>query len=190
MKQNREAPTAEDMLLVPSIYEKHKGVFYRLALARAGDAADDAVSEALLRLFRNAGTLRGLHERQIVDYVAETVLSAASDLERRQRAEQRRLILLDPEEAELSGQQVSGPEEGVLETEERACRLRLLREALAELCETDRLLLVGKYLNGESDAQLAERIGVRPGSVRMKLTRARRRALRKLREGEYFSETT
>lgn len=51
------------------------------------------------------------------------------------------------------------------------------------LPEETRSLLAGKYLLGLSDAELAEQYGCRPDSIRMKLTRARRQALKILREG-------
>lgn len=165
------------MRLVQELYERHKGIFYRVARARAADEAevDDLISEALLRLFRHAETLRGLREWQQVDYIADTVQSVAGDFARKRRSEARRLRGLEAEDLELPDL-APGPEEGYLEREARTARLRALREALLELGETDRTLLVGKYLNGESDEDLARRIGVRPASVRMKLTRARQRA--------------
>lgn len=48
----------------------------------------------------------------------------------------------------------------------------------------ERVLLEGKYLLHRSDAELAEILGCQTDSVRMKLTRARRTALKMLREWE------
>ena len=52
------------------------------------------------------------------------------------------------------------------------------------LSEEDRILLEGKYVWGQSDKELAEILHCKPSSIRMKLTRARRRALNNLSEKE------
>ncbi len=57
-----------------------------------------------------------------------------------------------------------------------------------ELHETDQQLLFGRYLMDMTDADLAKLLGCKPSSVRMKLTRARRALLEKLREGGFDNE--
>lgn len=177
LKRGTGPPTSEQMLLVEALYERHKGLFYKIALERARDEteAGDLISEGLLRLFRNADSLRGLADKQAVDYIADTMRSVAGDYERKHRAENRHFISLDDEDRDI-GAISPDPAEELEEREEQDRRLSLLREALTELGETDRLLLTGKYLHGESDEALAARLGVKPSSVRMKLTRARKRA--------------
>ena len=51
------------------------------------------------------------------------------------------------------------------------------------LPEDTRELLAGKYILRMSDAELAEEFCCSPDSIRMKLTRARRRALEMMKEG-------
>ena len=52
----------------------------------------------------------------------------------------------------------------------------------------DRALLEGKYILGDSDEMLARTLHCKPSSIRMKLTRARRRALKLLeQEGADFT---
>ena len=46
------------------------------------------------------------------------------------------------------------------------------------LSENDQLLLEGKYLLGYTDTELASLLKCKVGSIRMKLTRARRKALK------------
>ena len=50
--------------------------------------------------------------------------------------------------------------------------------ALESLPDNERLLLEQKYFLGSSDEELARFFRCKPGSVRMKLTRARRHMLR------------
>lgn len=58
-----------------------------------------------------------------------------------------------------------------------------LLTAFQEMREEEKQLLYGKYLMDLSDAELAQMLGCKPSSVRMKLTRARRAFVEKLREG-------
>ena len=92
-------PTQEHMRLVAELWEKHRRLLYKFARGRnRGDAeADDIVSETLLRLFRNAETLRRLDQGRTVDYITKTVLSVASDHDRRRRTEARLFAPLEEE---------------------------------------------------------------------------------------------
>ena len=179
MRRNTAPPTREQMLLVQEIYERHRAVIYKYAMARTRDAAeaDDAVSEALLRLFRNADKLRDMCDGEIVDYTVKTVLSAAADIGRRSKAEQKRLRALDESDSELPDPE-PGPEEHIAEREAEKRTYRHLQATLDELRESDRVLLIGKYLEDRSDEELAQLLGVKASSIRMKLTRARMRAKR------------
>ena len=58
-----------------------------------------------------------------------------------------------------------------------------LLTAFQEMREEEKQLLYGKYLMDLSDAELAQMLGCKPSSVRMKLTRDRRAFVEKLREG-------
>ena len=59
---------------------------------------------------------------------------------------------------------------------------RSLREAIDELEPNERLLLEGKYFLGYDDRQLSELLSCAPGSIRMKLTRVRRKVLCSMQE--------
>jgi RNA polymerase sigma-70 factor (ECF subfamily) len=61
--------------------------------------------------------------------------------------------------------------------------LERLKAIWPTLSSEDRLLLERKYLAGDSDADIAQALGCKPSSVRMKLTRARRCAIKLLQGG-------
>lgn len=174
-------PAGEKMRLVEELYGKYRALMYKFARGqgRSDSEADDIVSETLRRLFRHADTLVRLNEPQRIDYLARTVKSAAWDLDRKRRAEERRFVVMS-EDARLA----PDPEEGFIERESEAALIRHLYETLDELSETDRLLLIGRYLEELSDEALARQLGVKAASVSMKLSRARRRARRILERKE------
>lgn len=161
------------MRYIAELYEKHRALMYKFAIGRnhGKDEADDIVSEALQRLFRHASKLMTMAELQRLDYIVLTVKSVAEDHYRRRQVIERRSQqvreedLIDP-----------GLEDFFIERESRDIRSRILYETLAEVSEADRVLLVGKYMQNLSDEVLARQLGVKPSSIRMKLTRARKRA--------------
>ena len=59
-----------------------------------------------------------------------------------------------------------------------------LMQIWSNLSEEDQLLLEGKYILGYKDAELADMLGCKKNSIRMKLTRARRRAFQLMTEEE------
>ena len=63
-------------------------------------------------------------------------------------------------------------------------RRETLRRAWSRLDDGSRDLLAGKYILEKSDDEIAEELGCASGSVRMKLTRARRRLLETMKEEE------
>ena len=63
-----------------------------------------------------------------------------------------------------------------------------LQAIWSQLSKEDQLLLEGKYLLEYSDPELAQLLGCQSASVRMKLTRARRRAQKLLKKEGVLDE--
>jgi RNA polymerase sigma-70 factor (ECF subfamily) len=70
------------------------------------------------------------------------------------------------------GREVKTPSQVMAEAEER----ELLEEALHQLEEVDRLLVVRRKILGEDYESLAEELGITAGAVRMRVHRAIARA--------------
>lgn len=172
MHRGTGPPTQQDMLFVQELYRQNRGVMYKIAyqITQSEMDADDAVSDAILYLFRRAERLRQLPEKARVSYAAKTVRSMAVDIRRRRKTEER--VYASLEDAPEPAARAPDPQEAILSEAERA----LVRETLDELSETDRLLLVGRYVYGCRDGPLARELGVKPASIRTKLMRARKRA--------------
>ena len=177
MKKPADPPASrEDLDFVWSVWQRHRGIIYKTALAHRSEGLepDEIVNESILILAKNADRLRQLEERPLAVYVAEVVRSAALMLARRERRYGYRWGEgLDGHEDASSG---PGAEEAYIERESHQLRSVLLREAMDELSEEDRALLTLKYIKNTGDRQIAELLGLRPGTLRMRLTRARRRA--------------
>ena len=157
--------------------------FYQLMTAAAGKYVysaqdrEDAIQNAVVRLTQKVALLRRLDRPVLASYIYHTVKHAAIDLRRgREKTAQWEGPL---EEIEWgSGVELRPAENSILSQSQ----LLALREALDRLSPEERLLLEGKYFLEYDDKTLARRLGCKPSSIRMMLTRARRRLLELLPE--------
>ncbi len=136
---------------------------------------EDVVQESLCSLVKNAKAVRVLDRKVLPSYLVSTVRNTAVNLLRKQQPE----LPLD-DEALYESLTPIHPDDSFQLLHRKDQLSALWRELKPE----DRLLLEGKYILGYSDAQLAWRLGCKEESIRMKLTRVRRRALHIILEQE------
>ena len=177
---SRRTISAADAEFLFALFERHMGIMYKTALdlnIRDEAQKDDAVHEALLRLSGCVDTLRGMSGRAQAAYMASAVRSVVFNGAKRAGVERRLFsdAALGEADALPSGENL---EDAFIERETRREELAAMWAALEALDDTDRALLTAKYIDGCSDAELAERMGVLPSSIPKKLTRAKRRARR------------
>jgi RNA polymerase sigma-70 factor (sigma-E family) len=141
---------------------------YRLGWRLLGErtAAEDVASEAMARAFARWPRVRGLPHRDA--WVLRVAANIAIDVVRRRPPLPERPVAVDVEDA-------------------LATRVALAA-ALRALPERQRDAVVLRYLNDYSEAQVAEALGVSPGTVKTHL----RRGLRALRSkvGDEFGRNT
>ncbi len=160
------------------LYRRHERLMYYIAGNYTADAfqREDIVQAALMR---NEATLRTLSEPARLSYIAAAVRNTAINAWKRTQRETAQCVSMEDLPEELPQTQMLGAEIKYLEKERREALLAKFRE----LPEPERQLLFGRYMMDLTDAELAAMLGCKPASVRMKLTRARRALLEKLREG-------
>ena len=177
IKNNKAPPTLKDKAVIERIYHENKGVMLSSArkLVSSDFERDEVIHDALLVLLDHAGSLAAMDDKACRVYVAAVVRNVALKRAERTRTEKKYFSGVRLEDLELPASEPT-PEERCIDLESQSRRLRYLREALDELEESDRELLLSRYVLGESTEQIARRLGIAKSSVRMKLTRARRRA--------------
>lgn len=147
-------------------------------------ACEDVIQDSLEKLMKKVPLLQSMECRVLAGYIVVTVRNTSfSCLRQRGRARERQCSLEEERVMESPADALSLEEQvGLSERKKRLSALwpRLSRE--------DRMLLEGKYILGYSDEELAVQLECKPASIRMKLTRARRRALQILTEGECHDE--
>ncbi|RMG36735.1 MAG: sigma-70 family RNA polymerase sigma factor [Planctomycetota bacterium] len=181
---NSSTPENDDRALVAQAQQGDAAAFetlvrryyqrlYRILAVQLGNEEDarDVVQETFLRAFRHLGTFRG--DCSFYSWLYRIAQNAAVDSVRRRRRRRRTRSLEDLRETagiETSdGNPTAQPSHG-LDTEERQ---RMVREAIAQLPEEFRTVLVLRELDGLNYEQIAEAIGHPVGTVRSRLHRAR-----------------
>ncbi|MBW2455765.1 MAG: sigma-70 family RNA polymerase sigma factor [Deltaproteobacteria bacterium] len=144
---------------------------------RSTTLAEDAVQDALVGALENIGSFRG--DAPIEAWLRRLVVSSCSRLTRGRKNAPAFNRPLD----ELSGEAEAGDgaglqEQAVLLSE----RLALLRDAMADLSDQNRALLLAHEAEDEPIAELARRFDTTEESIKSRLKRSRAQLRRRLLE--------
>lgn len=171
-----ESPDDQEYMI--HIYLKYERLMYKTAGKYASNRQDceDIVQESIARLIQKIDYLRRIERCVLPSYLVSTVKNTSINY-LKQRA------LLEKYRDSFTG----GPETQAFDVTDFAQLIHhktQISEMWEQLSPEIRFLLEGKYILGYSDLELAEYLECRPNSIRMKLTRARRKALEILKQQE------
>jgi RNA polymerase sigma factor (sigma-70 family) len=154
------------------IVQAHQTLAFRTAYLVLGDAgeAEDAAQEAFVKAYRALGRYR--RGAPFRPWVLQIVANEARN--RRRSSGRRARLELRVAAESPSGGAAPSPEGALLAAERRASLLA----ALGELREEERLVIGLRYFLDLSEGETAAALGVRPGTVKSRLSRA----LARLRE--------
>ena len=154
-----------------SVIDRYQAMVYGLALTRTGNRADadDVFQEVFLAYCQCGKTFRDEEHRKA--WLLRTTVNQA----RRVTASSWRQKTVPLSEQEDAPVQFREPEENQV------------WEALQDLTEDYRLPIYLFYFQELSTQEIAKVLAIRPGAVRMRLTRGREQ-LREMLKGAYFDE--
>lgn len=169
----------------PLVLENQQRV-YSVALRITGNEADawDAAQEAFLRAYRGLRDFRG--ESRFSTWLYKLAGSAAIDLIRRRKDAQFLSLHDEAENVPDVPDERFSPE---TELEKKEVRENVQR-ALAALPADYRRILTLRELGGLSYEELAEELGLEPGTVKSRLSRARQKLCALLSRDGNFSAPT
>jgi RNA polymerase sigma factor (sigma-70 family) len=149
-----------------ALIERYRDVAFRTAylITRSAADADDATQEAFVKAYYALSRFR--LDAEFRPWILRIVGNEARN--RRRSARRRDALVLRLADDRLSGASAQAPEAAVLSAE----AARALVEALAGLPERDRLVVSYRYLLELSESETAAALGVRPGTVKSRLSRA------------------
>jgi RNA polymerase sigma-70 factor, ECF subfamily len=160
-----------------ALMRRHERLVLGIALRLLGHADDarDAAQEVFLRLFKYSASLDPT--QPLMPWLSRVTVNVCRDAIR-QRMFARQVFASD----EAATQRAAAPGEGVESTVLLGQRKRLLREALAQVPERERLALVLRDVQGLPTHDVARILGTTEVTVRTQVSRGRLR-LKRLVDG-------
>ena len=178
----------ESRQLFMELYVRYRPIMFKIASKYISDYAsvEDIIHEAMIKLIEKEDLLTAFDSCTLRTYVVYTIRNMSISFLRRQARDKGKLVQIDENYFETAGifDNAPLPEEAVLMNERKDEFVKVWKT----LPDNVRELLAGKYILHLSNEELAEEFGCSPNSIRMMLTRARRQALEKIKEGGFDFE--
>lgn len=145
---------------------RYQGIAQRTAFLVTGNAGDaeEAAQEAFIKAFYALDRFR--QDASFKPWILKIVVNEARNRRRRNRRQSD--LALRVQDERRSGDAVPSPETAFLVSEERG----FLLEAVNGLSERDREAITMRYFLDLSEAEMAEVLGCRRGTVKSRLSRA------------------
>jgi RNA polymerase sigma factor (sigma-70 family) len=161
------------------LVQAYQGIAFRTAYLVVGDAgeAEEAAQEGFVKAFYAMSRFR--RGAPFRPWILQIVANEARN--RRRSAGRRTALVMRTAADAPSGEAAPSPEAALLSSEEH----ETLLEALNSLREEDRLVISCRYLLELSEAETAEVLGWRRGTVKSRLSRALDRLRAELGEKAY-----
>jgi RNA polymerase sigma-70 factor (ECF subfamily) len=155
-----------DVRAYEALVGRYREVAFRTAylIARGSADAEDATQEAFVKAYYALGRFRP--DAGFRPWLLRIVANEARN--RVRSARRREALSLRLADDRPSGASAQAPEAAAISSE----RARTLLAALAELPERDRLVVSCRYLLELTEAETAAALGMRPGTVKSRLSRA------------------
>ena len=163
-----------DRAFMENLFMKNRYLMFFIAKKCLHNNADaeDAVSDSCISLIKKIALLRGMEDRTLKAYIVTTVKNNS-------------LLILQRKKKYVGFEHLDSVENSDPAPDERLiheCSIKQLIKALEMLDETDRMILRMRYFQKYSDAEIGKATGLKHSSVRARLTRARGKLYRMLRE--------
>lgn len=161
------------LAMLDAIYSKYRNFMLSIARSYVDDAqaCEDVFHNAFISLIRNQERITQLSPPKLKAYILLAVRHASIDYLRKER----RMNLVDVSDDVLMD--LISKSREVLTTSEMPFQMVEFYSVIQQLPEEDQTLLIGKYVVGLDSEELAQLLDCKPGTVRVKLHRANKRAL-------------
>jgi RNA polymerase sigma-70 factor (ECF subfamily) len=155
-----------DVRAYGDLVERYRDIAFRTAylVTRSAADAEDAAQEAFVKAYYALGRFRT--QSPLRPWILRIVANEARN--RVRSARRREGLALRVAEDRPSGGAAPSPEAAALDRE----RDEALLAAMAQLSEPDRQIITCRYLLDLSEAETADTLGIRRGTVKSRLSRA------------------
>lgn len=162
-----------DREFMANVFLKYQWLMYTTIdqIVRDHWIAEDVTQSTLIKLIDKIDKLKGLDEQHLMNYIITSCKHTAFN-ELRYRSRHPMFSINEAWDADSGTHTMHSMEMKYIHEEE----LRHMAEIWENLDSRSRYVLEARYILGKTDLEIATSLGVKPNSVRMILTRARKKA--------------
>lgn len=172
------------------LYNQYRPIMFSVASKYISDydSIEDIIHEVMIKLIEKESLLTTFDGCTLRTYIVYTIRNKSISFLRSRTREKGKFMQLDEDLLETTNIVDNGPlpEDIVFMNEMKVEFVKMWDSLPSDVKE----LLAGKYILQMSNSELAKEFGCSPDSIRMKLTRARRLALKKIKDGGFNFEPT
>ena len=174
---------SEEYVFFTDLYQRYQRLMYSVAkrYAASENEAEDIMQDAVERLLKRIPKLMELPGCTLPTYLVYTVRSTAVNFKRHQNVIEKHTLPIDYDDGNTYEEPSESPQE-ILEREEQQRQFAAIWD---QIPRADAELLYRKYILQESDEKLAEIYHCKMESIRMKLTRAKRKVISLMKGGDH-----
>lgn len=178
----------DDRAFMQEVYQQNERLMYAIALKYASNTQDceDIVHDTVERLCKNIIKIKGLSNSALRAYVVYAVRNTAINFRKHQSTINRHIQQLSGDDSSSEYDQPESIIERIEDLQEKRTRLT---KVWTQLTDAEQELLYRKYVLDQTTEELAGIFQCSRDSIRMRLSRARRKSLR-LMKGEGTNDET
>ena len=169
----------DDREIMTGLYLEYKRLIYHTIIQIVHDpwTAEDLMQSSVEKLIDKVDELREKERNRLVNYIITTAKNCALNYLRSRKQESG-----IPFDEQRDTPDCSSDREAIEEHLIQESDVEALYKILKKLDVRNRYLLEERYIREKTVQEIADDLGIRPGSARMALTRARRTALQLMEE--------
>lgn len=178
----------DDRAFMQEVYQQNERLMYAIALKYASNTQDceDIVHDTVERLCKNIIKIKGLSNSALRAYVVYAVRNTAINFRKHQATINRHIQQLSDDDLSSEYDQ---PESIIERIEDLQEKRTSLTKVWMQLTDAEQELLYRKYVLDQTTEELSGIFQCNRDSIRMRLSRARRKSLR-LMKGEGTNDET
>lgn len=178
----------DDRAFMQEVYQQNERLMYAIALKYASNTQDceDIVHDTVEKLCKNIAKIKGLPNFALRAYVVYAVRNTAINFRKHQATINRHIQQLSGDD---SNSEYDQPESIIERIEDLKEKRTSLTKVWMQLTDAEQELLYRKYVLDQTTEELAGIFQCSRDSIRMRLSRARRKSLR-LMKGEGTNDET
>ena len=178
----------DDRAFMQEVYQQNERLMYAIALKYASNTQDceDIVHDTVEKLCKNIATIKGLSNSALRAYVVYAVRNTAINFRKHQATINRHIQQLSDDDLSSEYDQ---PESIIERIEDLQEKRTSLTTVWMQLTDAEQELLYRKYVLEQTTEELAGIFQCSRDSIRMRLSRVRRKSLRLMKGDDTNDET-